>query len=112
MMKMKKRSICAGLALTMMLAMGGCGKESETTTSAPAGAASAGTEAKTAATTTEAKSEAKTETKTETKTEAKEPYVKEEPDEYQKYPTDAEYHLVWEENFDQPEARLSDEDWV
>ena len=112
MMKMKKRSICAGLALAMMLAMGGCGKDSETTTSAPASTASAGTEAKTAAATTEAKSEAKTETKTETKTEAKEPYVKEEPDEYQKYPTDAEYHLVWEENFDQPEARLSDEDWV
>ncbi len=105
MMKMKKRSICAGLALTMMLAMGGCGKDSETTT-----AESAATTEATA--TTAATTEAGTTTTTEAATEAKEPYVKEEPDEYQKYPTDADYHLVWEENFDQEEARLSDQDWV
>ena len=106
-MLMKKKISAAVLigALSLSL-LSACGKESETTTAA--GDTSAAT------TTTEPATEAKTEASSEPLTEKpteKEPYVPEEPDEYVKYPTDAEYHLVWEDNFDYEEPKLSNTDW-
>ena len=109
-MRRRKAGICTALALAMLLAVSGCGKEAETTTGAEMPATTASSAA--AGTTAAGTIAAVTEAATEKATEAKEPYVKEEPDEYQKYPTDSEYHLVWEENFDYEEARLSDKDWV
>ena len=103
--RMKKKTI-TGVVLAMMILLSGCGKGTDSTTAAPAAPAS--TEAGTA----EKAPESTTAGKTEAVTEAKEPYVKEEPDEYMKYPTDSEYHLVWEENFDQEDPKLSKDDWT
>lgn len=113
---MKKKIVCAALAMTMSLTLlAGCGKEETVTTSAPvateAVTASAATEAGNdteSKTTEEQKTEPETEPVTEEVTEA---YKPEEPDEYQQYPDSAEYHLVWEENFDQEERKLSKDDW-
>ena len=104
-MKKKIHAVLLIGALSLSL-LSACGKENETTTAA--GDTSATT------TTTEPATEAKTEASSEPVTEKpteKEPYVPEEPDEYVKYPTDAEYHLVWEDNFDYEEPKLSNTDW-
>ncbi len=102
---MRKKIVCAALAAAMsMTLLAGCGSNSETTTAA---ATEAATTATTAAS-TEAKTEVQTEAVTEEATEA---YKPEEPDEYVQYPDSAAYHLVWEENFDQPEKKLSADDW-
>ncbi|MBR0145128.1 MAG: family 16 glycosylhydrolase [Eubacterium sp.] len=104
---MKKKIVCAALAAAMsMTLLAGCGSSSENTT-----AATETTEAPTTASTTAATeiTEAATEPVTEEVTEA---YKPEEPDEYQEYPNSAEYHLVWEENFDYKEKKLPAEDWV
>ncbi len=84
---MKKRIVCSALAL--MLLATGCSKKEEATEMADT---TGKTELTTAAVSTEAK-------------------AAEEKDEYVVYPTDADYHLVWEENFDQAEAKLKDADW-
>ena len=110
-MRIKRGRTGAGIMLALMLAVSGCGKSEESTTQG----VSTVTESNTTVSSTE---EITTETETETETEAstekvteKEPYVKEEPDEYIKYPTDAEYHLVWEDNFDYEGPKLPEEDW-
>ena len=97
---MRKKIVCAALAAALsMTLLAGCGSSSENTT-----AATETTEAPTTASTAAATetTEAATEPVTEEVTEA---YKPEEPDEYQEYPNSAEYHLVWEENFDYKEKK-------
>ena len=107
----KKKYISAALIGAFALSLlSACGKENETTTDAATEAPKTEAVSTEAATTpvTEASTEPATEPETEKVTE---PYTPEEPDEYVKYPTDAEYHLVWEENFDYAERKLPRTDW-
>ena len=108
---MRKKLVCAALAAAMsMTLLVGCGKEESTTA---AGTEAAETEAQATTAVSEAVTDGTTEAVTEPVTEeVTEVYTPEEPDEYQQYPNSDEYHLVWEENFDQPEKKLSSEDWT
>ena len=104
-----KKYVSAALIGAMTLTMlSACGKGTEDTATTAATEAVTTEAPKTENVSTEKETEPVTETETETE---KEPYVPEEPDEYVKYPTDAEYHLVWEENFDYEEAKLPRTDW-
>lgn len=111
---MKKISTAVLIGALSLSLLSACGKDSDTTNSVSTEKETAATVTTEKEASTEPVTEAETETETETETEKvteKEPYVPEEPDEYVKYPTDAEYHLVWEENFDQEDPKLSNEDW-